>query len=385
MNLLEASDLVAERETASATGLVFQSVTKRYKETVALSDASFSVRAGELVSVTGPSGAGKTTSARLISGLENQDAGRISIAGLDMGVLPPQKRRIAMMFESYALYPHLSVFDNVASPLRAPGHVRRINEAEIKDQVERLLALTEMTPLASRLPSQLSGGQKQRVALCRTLVQSPAAYLLDEPISHLDAKLRHRLRSEIRKYLKSTSAPAIWYTPDAVEAMAVGDRVVVLINGQVHQQGTPEEIFLKPADVEVARLLGDPPMNLITARLYAEAGVLIAKHPGGSVTLPENLRVALNQRSSKAEIKIGLRPAALRVVAPDTAGGLLGEVYTTEPFGKHIVISVRIGEDLVRARVDPPVPWKVGEAIAVTADLDRVLLFDAATGEAIGY
>ncbi|MEO8039400.1 MAG: ABC transporter ATP-binding protein, partial [Betaproteobacteria bacterium] len=355
MNLSEAGEAFTAGTLGSAAGLHFDSVTKRYRGAAALTEASFAALPGEIVSVTGPSGAGKTTSARLVSGLEQLDGGRILLGGRDLGVLPPQQRAIAHMFESYALYPNLKVFDNVASPLRAPGHGRRIPETEIRERVEALLALTEMESLAARLPAQLSGGQKQRVALCRTLVQTPAAYLLDEPIAHLDAKLRHRLRGDIRRRLKATGKPAVWYTPDAVEAMAVGDRVVVLIGGEVHQQGTPEDVFLAPADIQVARLLGDPPMNLVAATVLAEDGRFVAEHASGRVPLPERLRPALQARSGNASsVVLGLRPAALSVSAvADAAAGLRGEVYTTEPFGKHVVIAVRLGADLVRARVDP--------------------------------
>ncbi len=386
MNLSEAGKVIAASTSTEAAGLHFQSVTKRFKGVAALTEASFAASPGEIVSITGPSGAGKTTSARLVSGLEQLDGGRILLGGRDLGVLPPQQRAIAHMFESYALYPHLSVFDNVASPLRAPGHGRRIPDAEIRERVEGLLALTEMSPLAARLPSQLSGGQKQRVALCRTLVQTPAAYLLDEPIAHLDAKLRHRLRGEIRRRLKQAGKPAVWYTPDAVEALAVGDRVVVLIGGEVHQQGTPEEVFLAPADIHVARLLGDPPMNLVPAAIVVQEGRSFAEHASGKVPLPERLHAALQEHPGDASaVMLGLRPASLSVHATDTTGGLQGEVYTTEPFGKHIVIAARLGRDLVRARVDPPVAWRPGDAVSIQADPDRLLLFDAKSGRAIGH
>lgn len=386
MNLSDADDALAATRDSGAKGLHFLAATKRYKGVAAVDAASFSALPGEIVAVTGPSGAGKTTAARLVSGLERLDAGRIVLGGRDLGAMPPQQRGIAHMFESYALYPQLTVYDNVASPLRAPGHGRRVAPTEIRDRVEALLALTEMSPLAARLPSQLSGGQKQRVALCRTLVQTPAAYLLDEPIAHLDAKLRHRLRGEIRRRLRQAATPAVWFTPDAVEALAVGDRVVVLIDGVVHQEGTPESVFLAPADIQVARLLGDPPMNLVPATVVAEGGRFLAVHASGRVPLPEHLDAALRERvGPTGPVVLGLRPAALRVIGAGDTAGLRGEVYTTEPFGKHVVIAVRLGPDLVRARVDPPVDWRPGDAVHVLADAARVLLFDAESGRAIGH
>jgi ABC-type sugar transport system ATPase subunit len=194
------------------------------------------------------------------------------------------------------------------------------------------------------------------------------------------------LRGEIRRRLKQAGKPAVWYTPDAVEALAVGDRVVVLIGGEVHQQGTPEEVFLAPTDIHVARLLGDPPMNLVPAAVVSQEGRSFAVHGSGRLALPERLHAALqNHSGDQSAVMLGLRPASLSVAATGTTGGLLGEVYTTEPFGKHIVIAVRLGQDLVRARIDPPVSWRPGDAVTVHADPERLLLFDAKSGRAIGH
>lgn len=386
MNLSDVADLHAGRRVAGdVQGLRLHAATKRFKDAAALREVSFEVGRGEIVGITGPSGAGKTTTARLVSGLDRLDSGNIFLAGRTLDALPAQHRGIAHMFESYALYPHLSVFDNVASPLRAPGHSRRLSSSEVRERVESLLALTEMSALAGRLPAELSGGQKQRVALCRTLVQTPSAYLLDEPIAHLDAKLRHRLRGEIRRRLKAAEVPAVWFTPDAVEALAVADRVVVLIAGEVHQQGTPEEVFLAPADVHVARLLGDPPINLVSAVIADRGGRLCAEHASGSVPLPERLRAAFEHSSATSRCMIGLRPAGLRVAPPSEAGDALrGEVYTVEPFGKHIVVAVRLGPDIVRAKVEAPAAWRPGDAVVIAIDPERVLVFSAESGRAFG-
>ena len=241
-------------------------VSKTFAAVRALDSVSLAARAGELLAITGPSGAGKTTLCRIIAGLETPDAGVCRIAGRDVASVPAAARRVAYMFESYALYPHLTVRENVMSPLIAPnGRGTDIGGVDV------LLDFLEIRHLSARLPAELSGGQKQRVALARTLVQRPAVTLLDEPISHLDAKLRHKLRSEIRRIVTSRPSPTLWCTPDAMEALSVADRVAVIDAGRIEQIATPEELWRRPATVRVARLVGDPPMNLLPGRVESHA------------------------------------------------------------------------------------------------------------------
>jgi multiple sugar transport system ATP-binding protein len=211
--------------------LKLRSLEKRYGDAVALEAFDLDVAPGEIVALTGPSGAGKTTTCRLISGIEAPDAGEIWLGTRRLDEMSPQGRHISYMFESYALYPQLSVRDNIAFPLRAPGHRMRYDERTIAARVGEVLELVEMADLGQRMPAELSGGQKQRVALCRALVQDPTAYLLDEPISHLDAKLRHKLRGAIRRRLRHSGVPTLWCTPDGLEALSVADRVAVLAGG----------------------------------------------------------------------------------------------------------------------------------------------------------
>jgi multiple sugar transport system ATP-binding protein len=276
-------------------------LSKTFGETQALHDVSLSVSPGEVVAVTGPSGAGKSTLGRLISGLEVPVAGRIVLDGTDISAMPARLRRVAHMFESFALYPTKTVQQNVASPLNAPASAGRFDATERQQRVEEVLALTEMANLRDRLPSQLSGGQKQRVALCRALVQDPSIFVLDEPIGHLDAKLRHHLRGEIRRRQANLRQGTLWLTPDGVEAMAVADRMVVLIGGRIQQFDTPDAVFARPANVAVARLLGDPAMNVIEILLKKGDKPALDFGDGAWVPITLALAVSLSERANAAD------------------------------------------------------------------------------------
>jgi len=341
----------------------------------ALDNVDLAVGPGEILGLTGPSGAGKSTLCRLVAGLDAPSAGDVVLDGTTVTGVPAERRRVAFMFESYALYPHLSVFDNVAFPLRAPS-APRLAPAALTARVHELLALVELEALAARRPAELSGGQRQRVALGRALVQSPRAWLLDEPISHLDAKLRHLLRGAIRRRLVATDAPTIWASPDALETLAVADRVAVLVGGRVQQVGAPAEIYRRPATVDVARLVGDPPMNLLPGTLADEGGRLVFRHPA--------LRVPLRftpRGGAGSEVVLGLRPGDLRLVDGDAS--VRGEVSVWEPLGKHAILTVKLGSDVVKVKVTQPRGWKPGETVALDVSAGEPALFDAATGSAL--
>ncbi len=347
----------------------------------ALADISLQANPGEIVAVSGPSGAGKTTLARLISGLERGDAGRIELGSRAVDTLPAQQRRVAHMFESYALYPHLSVYDNVASPLRAPGARGQFTPAEIEARVSEMLELTEISALRSRRPAALSGGQKQRVALCRALVQSPDLFLLDEPIGHLDAKLRHKLRGAIRRRQRALAQPTLWFTPDANEAMAVADRIVMLIDGRIRQVGTPAQIYLNPADVAVARLVGDPAMNLLPVDVRFQTDGLQLHGPGGRLR-PSAALAGFISDGGAGPCVLGFAPADtfIRSAAGDALPGedeVPATTYSVEPFGKFTLVTLDAGGVRLRAKVAPGFSDEVGAPQLLRLPVAQLTRFDA--------
>ena len=372
---------------AAAGDWLLRDLGKDYGPVAALREVSLSLSEGELVSVTGPSGAGKSTLGRLISGLETPSHGDIVFAGQSIAATPARQRRVAHMFESFALYPTRTVAQNVASPLEAPGSHRRWNSAERAQRVTEVLSLTEMQAYAERLPSQLSGGQKQRVALCRALVQEPSIYVLDEPIGHLDARLRHHLRGEIRRRQSGLRACTLWLTPDATEAMAVADRMVVLIGGSVQQIGTPDAVFARPANVAVARLLGDPAMNVLALRLLPGTPALAtAVDPAQApLALSPDFIARFAPLSRDGHLQLGLRPADLRLLAhgaPPAPGEELlpASVYAVEPLGRQTLVTVEVGGQRLRVKTVERGTWAPGAPLQLALPLARALSFDALTG-----
>lgn len=367
-------------------GLALTGLSKAFGDNQALNDINLDVAPGEVVAVTGPSGAGKSTLCKCIAGLERPDGGSVTLGGREIGGDPPGKRGVAFLFESYALYPHKTVFENAASPLRVPGRGSSLSGAELASRIESELDKLAIGHLAGRLPSELSGGQKQRAALARALVQDSAAItMLDEPISHLDAKLRHRLRGEIKRDLMARDAPAIWVTPDGLEALSVGDRVAVLIGGKIAQFGTPREIWEIPASVEVARLIGDPPMNLLSARLQGRDGTVTAELDDGTrLFLPpdsvERLVEAAGTESLRdGAVTIGVKPRDIRIVRPEVAGAMTTEVVSLEPFGKHSLVTLSLGQSFVRAKARNDMGIRAGERVGLSF-AGPATFFQAKTG-----
>jgi ABC-type sugar transport system ATPase subunit len=366
-------DFMRAPAAGAGSALELRGISKSFGPVAALQSVSLTVRPGELLAVTGPSGAGKSTLCRVVAGLETADKGHCRIAERDVDGVPAGRRRVACMFESYALYPHMTVRDNVMSPLIAPNGRGRDSAA-----VDALLELLEIRHLGERLPSQLSGGQKQRVALARVLVQQPLVTLLDEPISHLDAQLRHKLRREIRTLVTSRPSPTVWCTPDAMEALSVGDRVAVIVQGVIEQIGTPEEIWARPASLRVARLVGDPPMNLLPGHLVGDSFV-------GStlrVALPPQLAKATAHAGDRAVV-LGVRADLLDVVPEGTPASTAAEVYSYEPFGKCAVVSLRLGDIVIKVKTKSGAPVAIGATVGLVLPPSGFVLFEADSGKII--
>jgi multiple sugar transport system ATP-binding protein len=321
----------------------FESVEKVYDGgTQALYDTSLSVADGELLVLVGPSGCGKSTLLRLLAGLEAPTRGVIRIEGRVVNDESPQSRNVAMVFQDYALYPHMTVRENLAFPLR----MKRRARDDIARHVARTAELLELGALLDRLPRQLSGGQRQRVAMGRALVREPAAFLLDEPLSNLDAKLRGQVRAEIETLQRRTGATMLYVTHDQVEAMTLGDRVAVLHEGRLQQVATPQALYEEPANVFVAGFVGSPPMNLFATRVATDANGRPALVVGGTLLA---LAAPLLESAAKHEgatLTIGVRPESLALVAPGADASLPARVEHVELLGHETLVHLRIADDV---------------------------------------
>ena len=362
--------------------LSLEGITKKYGEVTAVSALEFTVKSGELFALLGPSGAGKSTTINLIAGIEKPDAGQIKVGGTSINELRPQERDFAMVFESYALYPHMTVADNMAFPLRAPARATRYTAQEIKRRVSETAKMLEIDELLKRYPKELSGGQKQRVGLGRALVRDSELFLLDEPIAHLDAKLRHHMRGELKRLQKKSGRTTVLATPDYAEVVAMADRAAVLNHGVMEQIGTPIELFTRPLNVVVAQAIGEPPINLLDCRVESRDGRLSISGAGFSVPCNERLAALLRQVSTGSEVILGIRPSEITIHRDPAQGLIRGEVYVYEPLGGEAVATVSVQGKLVKVLC----PWssslKIGDPVTLSFDLDTVHVFNRDTGRA---
>jgi ABC-type sugar transport system ATPase subunit len=340
-------------------------VGKSFGETSVLRDVDLEIRPGEFFSLLGPSGSGKTTTLRIIAGLETATHGHVYLDGTDATLLPPGDRDVAMVFQSYALYPHMTVFDNIAFPLR----MIRTPAAELAATVQEAAARVRIGHLLQRRPGQLSGGQQQRCALARAIVRKPALFLLDEPLSNLDAKLRIETRVELKRLQRSLDVTAVYVTHDQEEAMSLSDRMAIFMDGRIVQIGTPEEVFRRPATVEVAAFLGNPPMNVLPARLAAGRATI------GTSSFDAPRFAALGER----EVTLGVRPSD---VALDGAG-FPATVTLCELLGEDVIVDLDVGGQLVRAKSPGRTRLAEGAQVEVRIDPAACHVFDRATGRRI--
>lgn len=329
----------------------------------------------------GPSGCGKTTLVRLVAGLATPDSGDVLIGGERVNDLPPGVRNVGLAFQNYALYPHLSVAENLAFPLRAPIRRGRYSEADIQASVNRVSDLLKIGPLLRRQVNQLSGGQQQRVALGRALIHDPRVLLLDEPVTHLDARLRYEMRAEIKLLHARIGSTTIHVTHDQQEALAMGDLVAVMREGRLEQLSAPLELYESPATAFVAGFVGDPPMSLVRARLAevdARPGLRIAD----SILPLSELLAAQARRAVSAEMVVGLRPQHVSLAEPGE-GNIDTTVYSHEMVGREQQLMLAVGADLIRCRLRSPIPATVGTKLGVRLSLEGAKLFDAASGQAL--
>jgi multiple sugar transport system ATP-binding protein len=354
--------------------IALRGVTKRFGDVVAVDDVTFAAEDEEFLVLLGPSGCGKSTVLRIVAGLDDPDAGVIEIGGRIVNEVEPEARDVAMVFQSYALYPHMSVRRNIAFPLNA----RKVPAAEREAAVDEAARVLGLEPLLDRRPAQLSGGQRQRVALARAIVRKPAAFLMDEPLSNLDAKLRVQTRAELIELQKRLATTVLYVTHDQVEAMTMGDRIAVMENGRLQQIGRPTDVYAKPANIFVARFLGNPPMNTVAGRFVdgAQPGFEV---PGATLPLPAGLAAAA-RAAGATTLVVGVRPEHLQFTS-DTVG-VPAEVTVVEELGHEQNVVCRLGDgSLVIARVGAGEPTPAPhETVRFVTDAPHLHLFDGDSG-----
>jgi multiple sugar transport system ATP-binding protein len=349
-----------------------EGLSKAFGDVQALTDVTLEVVEGSFFVLLGPSGAGKTTTLRAIAGLERLDSGTVHLDGLDATGATPAARNLAMVFQSYALYPKKTAFDNIASPLRA----RRVSRGEIDARVRQVADLLHIELLLNRRPAQLSGGEQQRVALARALVREPRAFLMDEPLTNLDLKLRVEMRTELTRIHHSLGGTFLYVTNDQVEAMSMADQVAVLREGKVQQTGAPRDVYERPVNSWVAGFVGSPRISLLRCR--AEGERLVGD---GGWTLPRPRWAAVN---GNRPLLLGVRAEDLSLDRRDADASLAGSLYAIEPLGDRTLVDMLVGETVLKIKARSTATGKPGDQVAVAVDLDRVHLFDAETGEAVG-
>jgi multiple sugar transport system ATP-binding protein len=341
-------------------------IEKRFDGIRVLESIGLIVADGEFVVLLGPSGCGKTTALRIVAGLERPTAGQVRIGGRDVTNLSPRERDVAMVFQSYALYPHMSIEDNIGYPLRIRGVPTRERAAAVVSVAESL----EVAHLLSRKPRQLSGGQRQRIALARAIIRNPAAFLMDEPLSNLDARLRISMRGEIRRLQQRLGATTIYVTHDQAEALTMADRVCLISDGVVQQYAPPQEIFDRPANHFVASFVGNPPMNILRLALDREARAMVV----AGATIPLGDRYAAC--ADAAVEQFGVRARDLSITRPGEPGTLPATVYVVEPTGDEVYVEVLIGDSRVTVRADRGWTAPLGAPVGVCVDPATACFFE---------
>jgi multiple sugar transport system ATP-binding protein len=348
---------------AAGAPVAFQGIQKSFGPVRVLEELSLTVAAGEFLVLLGASGSGKTTALRILAGLETATSGRVLIGNRDVTDILPKYRDVSMVFQSYALYPHKTVAENIGFPLK----VRRVPKAEQDVAIREAAAQVQLEGLLDRYPRQLSGGQRQRVALARAIIRRPSVFLMDEPLSNLDAKLRGHMRAELKHMQNDLGITTIYVTHDQIEAMTLAHRVAILEKGILQQLATPAEIYNNPANLFVAQFIGSPPMNVMT-------GALEDSH-----FLTRGARVATPVSGRIGKAVLGVRPEDCSVVAAET-GDVAGDIYATELIGDHTLVTVRSGTDMLTVKAPKDFTARLGDAAGIAMQRSHLFVFDAESG-----
>ncbi|MEC5320180.1 sn-glycerol-3-phosphate ABC transporter ATP-binding protein UgpC [Brenneria populi subsp. brevivirga] len=350
--------------------VAIENVHKKYGNVAVLQDIDLNVANGEFIVLVGPSGCGKSTLLRMIAGLEDTENGRILLNGVDLNDTPANQRDIAMVFQSYALYPHMSVAENMGFSLK----IKDVPRAEIAARVQAVAEALQLSPLLARRPRELSGGQRQRVAIGRAMVRNPQVFLFDEPLSNLDAKLRVDMRLEIKKLHQQLDATMIYVTHDQIEAMTLADRIAIMNQGRIEQVATPLELYDRPRNLFVASFIGSPEINRLTGAV-ADGGERFVCDSGLVLPLPGKLPHLAGRR-----LVYAVRPEHFLLNAP---GGLAAEVDVTEPTGVETLLTVKAGGETLTCTFRQRLDLAPGDGLGILPDIHRIHLFDAASGQRI--
>jgi multiple sugar transport system ATP-binding protein len=353
----------------------FETVRKTFGKVTAVDDVELTVEDGEFVVLLGPSGCGKTTLLRCLAGLEKVEGGRVWIGKRNATDLPPKRRRIAMVFQSYAVFPHMRVYDNIAFGLR----MQRERKAAIDERVRSAAELLHIEELLDRYPAQLSGGQRQRVAVARSIATTADVLLMDEPLSNLDALLRMEMRAELKALLLKLRTTTIYVTHDQVEALSMGDRIAVMNAGRIVQVDTPLAVYDNPADMFVGGFIGTPPMNFLEAEVSPDGGTPIVRLSGGSFPLRTAVSPPVGQK-----LVLGIRAEAIGVEREPRDGLVRATVVVLEPLGSHNLLTVRSGKDLVKVSAPPDLFVAPESDVWLRIEPERIRWMDGETREAIG-
>jgi multiple sugar transport system ATP-binding protein len=341
-------------------------VSKAFGSTIAVDGMDLRIENNEFFCIFGPPSSGKSTILRLLLGLAHPDSGQVLIGGKDVTNAPPASRDLAMVFQNLALFPHLTARENMAFPLRE----RRETQAVIDAQIKNVAAKLHITPLLEKLPGQLSGGERQRVAIGRALVRKPSAYLMDEPIAALDARLREEMRVELKRLQREVGHTLVYVTHDQEEAMSIADRMAIVQDGRIAQIGSPDEIYNRPASRYVAELVGSPPMNFIEGSL--KSGVFSAHK--------FDLEIVLGQGLADRDIVLGIRPEDISVAGAETQTSSAFSIYETEPLGAYSIVDIIAGETILKAQVRGHAKFELGQKVALHMEPSHCHAFDPVTG-----
>ncbi len=360
-------------------------IVKRFGKTIAVNGIDLDIRDGEFIVLLGPSGCGKTTTLRIIAGLEKPDEGKVLFGDRDVTYLPPRERNVSMVFQSYAIWPHMKVYDNIAFPLK----IKKFPKEEIDKRVKWAAELLQISELLDRYPHQLSGGQRQRVAVARAIVVEPDVLLMDEPLSNLDALLRVKMRSELKKLQRRIKVTTIYVTHDQVEAMTMGDRIAVMNKGKIQQVGTPEEIYLRPANVFVAGFVGTPQMNFFDASVEVKDKEVVLDAGDFKVVLTEEYVPLLKEYGGKTVI-VGIRPEHIypKGHLPSTAkkiSWIKGVVDFVEALGSDTILHLNTGKRILVVKISGSHRYEIGSTVEVALDLSNIHVFDKNTQISLLY